>query len=1125
MKQKIKLLLKSQSVFAGGLLLASLFFLSEVCLAKGIVIPNFEPPKKEDVIWMESISVENLKINFLKETTPGRIAGRVVSENELSNIKKINYSIKSVTGSVFFEISEDEVDFDEAGAIKFDFSLEDIRLTKNSVLVVEVFNKKGNLMASGEQKVASQLFFADPEISNLEIEIKKEVGVASFDLVNQRDDIVAVWPRVEIYNLDETELVGKASGSFIGIGTEGKQSLSVEFQLPEDPQVYVLKALAESKDGVRLGGVLEKRFLIKGVFAHVKSFELLEEGLMAKKANFVFTGVTKPDLKLDVKINAVQEWEGTIVDKYQKIISVKSDKRGRFTGSVSFKLEEDSDYFMADVFVMRKDTIIGKEHLEKKIIVAPNLAAEIAKQREALEREEAMNKAKWWLSKDFLVWGVILIALILFATNNWLRLHKKNLWIFLLFTLSWQTALGYGDAELGDSPQVWWRHPVESWYYNPNPDDTDIPTVGFEHFSKLRMNGEILDALLTDVDPNALFASPVPDTKPTAILINFTKGGGAYDDWFGVATGDNSGDQDFDLEKMPTPQYDFSSVSRSVEFELEVDIQNPINPDDAYKTLIEDSPRVTLQEFLDREDGDWAYTVYFCMYGQLDDITCSDQGGSYPNSQWYAATPRILKIDSTDPTIDFAPQELHADRIAADKVTLETRIISRDGKRITRRQKVIELQGENLLYGTKDGERIETVRQRDDVVTRIGIVEARMIKLNQDLNDPFIPVEKETELLILLYGIDKTPVGSGGDGVGGLEQLLGSLEDQRDVDLNPAIIALDIEVATLTNTTIPGTEGEISTIDTDVLVLEAEIATLKASIKAIKDLSETAPVGLAIGCTDPGGVGFSDISYEVQVRGNFCDDATICDATGTRVFKVCDEVGNCVEGNENKIDWYDPVSPEISITLRKDNDGNGELDSDFTEGVIKSGNVIAFELSGATTDSRKKTNMPNPEDNSSVGPTLEYDYNENACGGNVNAPFYEDTVNSVCVETLSICANSATDRGDQELNNGGACNSFCEFGDGLTYIYNDGICLLDCDRRNLSICLPGILGRGENCSPGYPDYDNWFPDPATKQLGVPFVQENNCGDKRQAVGTATDVCSFISKFGCAPFTGAASFQP
>ena len=147
MKQKIKLLLKSQSVFAGGLLLASLFFLSEVCLAKGIVIPNFEPPKKEDVIWMESISVENLKINFLKETTPGRIAGRVVSENELSNIKKINYSIKSVTGSVFFEISEDEVDFDEAGAIKFDFSLEDIRLTKNSVLVVEVFNKKGNLMA------------------------------------------------------------------------------------------------------------------------------------------------------------------------------------------------------------------------------------------------------------------------------------------------------------------------------------------------------------------------------------------------------------------------------------------------------------------------------------------------------------------------------------------------------------------------------------------------------------------------------------------------------------------------------------------------------------------------------------------------------------------------------------------------------------------------------------------------------------------------------------------------------------------------------------------------------------------------------------------------------------------
>ncbi len=1084
------------SLSLGSLIFAFIFTLNSICFAKGLVIENFTPPKKEEVIWIDSVSVDNLKINFLKDSRAGKLVGRTFGETAFSNVGEVVYTIKSPTGAVFWKkIQKDDIVFEGNDTILFDLVFEGVRLPKGSKLVIDVFNKKNKLVANGEREVSSQIFFSDPEISDLSVNIIDKRGTVSFFLDNKSDKVVSVWPKIEIYNRDETELIGGGIGNFVGIDMNSKQKFDMKFDLPTVPQVYVLKAFTVNKHGMEVGGILKKNFLIKGFFAQIQSVEILDMDLFSDELTFVFTGVVQPKAKLEAEVKIIQEFEGSVVEVHKKTISVIANNKGRFKGSVGFKLKENADYFITDIAVRHEGIIIGKKHMEKEIIIAPTLEDAIEQQQKDKELEEKVEKVKWWLRKDLLVWGIVLFVLSLFAINNWSRLHKRLLLILIFSVFNSQLVRGYDNVEDTPSSTAWWRHPVVEWYYNPSPDNTAIPTAGFENFSKMRMNGEILNALNLDTDP--LFGSPAPDTKPVPIvLINFKKEGTIYDDWFAVDPGDTSGAQDFDPESF---QFDYLAVDRSVEFSFEVDIQ-----DASYKTLVETGPQVTLKEFLEREDGEWNYTVYFCMEG--GDTSCS--GG-----QWYATTARSLYIDSVPPIMNLehdlsSTQSLHRIQLGTLKTELATNILDRDNaiqikiiKRIIEESKIQE-------KDEKVGERSEKTRQREDVIRQIVIINERLSKISSDLSNEYLPNPSE-ERDILEAEQSR------------LETLLTSKVSQRD-SLRIEIEG-DVETGDLSGT--GGLNGEITTLEAGIAILEVEIVEaqdlvntlnpiiigLQDSIKTIKQTSKTNPVVLDLECDDGVGSECQSDAYHIETRGNFCDNADICDTAATRQLKLCDRVGNCEDSYSNEIDWYDPISPETIITFRNDSTEDGILDSNFIGDEIKAGNIMSFKLSDtATTDYRRK-------DSSTVGETLSFDYNENACGANANVPFFEDTINKICLEKLSSCANSAIDRGEQAIDIGGVCNSLCDEG----YIYHDGICYPDCDQRNLAICLPGILGRG-NCSDV--DFNDWSPDPSTVQNGVTFTQENNCGNRREALGTAEGECPNINVFGCAPFSGVASFQ-
>ncbi len=1063
-----------------NLFLVGFSFVFSTCLAKGIVIENFTPPKKEDVIFMDSYSVDNLKINFLKGTRPGKLVGKIFANSELVNVGDIVYTIKGPSGAVYWEKTQKK-DFlfnEDNKSISFSLVVRGLRLPEKSILSVEIFNKKNKLIARGETLTTLQKEFVGPELSNLKVILKEDRAIASFLLKNKRNKPITVSPKLEIYNRDETKLLSEEIGEQIEIKEGSDYEFKLKFKSPQIPQVYKIKAFVVNNNGISLGGELRRNFLVRGIFAQIQSADLLETDVKANEITFVFSGIVPAGTEMNADINLNQEFEGSIIEQKKEHIRIVSDKRGRFKGAVTFEIEKNSDYSIVDLSLSHNGTVIGKKHLEQELIIAPKLKDVIEKQKEDKELKEKVEKVKWWLRKDLLVWGVILLILSLIAINNWAHLYKKFFLVLLSTFFCSNLALGaYGETETGVAPTVWWNYPVESWYYNPNPDDNFINKAGFEYFSKIRMKGQILSDANLDADP--LFGDSNPNTKPSPIvLLNFKKG--THDGWFAIDPGDSF--QNFD----PPIENDYLAVDRSIEFAFEVDIQDTTNQrsDDA-------EPHQTLQDFLSQGDGEWQYAVYFCMGGGVGDYDCNDVG-----AQWYGTTDQTLKIDSTSPTLTLVHEsdpslELHKSRIqgledGADGLTVKT--LERDSKISEKRMKIMEKLQKEQDKKMKVGERIEKTRQREDIIKEIGIINARLTKIEDDLDDPYIPNDEKTKLQTEKNDLE-TEKNSLNNTKESLRLEIEGVTDTGDLSgtggLNGEIATLESEISVLT--------ADIQTAQTQIDALNGEILTLKTSIKEIKQTSMKDKVSLAITCNDAAMANCKEANYTVEVNGNFCSDEDPCDTGAIRQFKLCDQAGNCNDEKSNEIDWYDPVNPETTLVIKYDNDEDGIIDNDELaqdgSSSIKSGALLSFKLND-TTDFRRK-------DTSTVGDDLTFDFNSDACGANPDSKFFAkgDTVNR-CLEKVSVCAKSAIERGTINLKNGGECASFCD--EGYIYNYDDGLCYLDCDQRNLSICLPGILGRGD-CSEE--NFNDWSPETNTIPSGQEFIQENKCGNRRQVIGT------------------------
>ncbi|PID70711.1 hypothetical protein CSB37_01345 [bacterium DOLZORAL124_38_8] len=210
------------------------------------------------------------------------------------------------------------------------------------------------------------------------------------------------------------------------------------------------------------------------------------------------------------------------------------------------------------------------------------------------------------------------------------------------------------------------------------------------------------------------------------------------------------------------------------------------------------------------------------------------------------------------------------------------------------------------------------------------------------------------------------------------------------------------------------------------------------------------PITVTVQCNDGNSsAGCMESSYEVLVKGNFCDDNDICKKTAVRTYKICDKVRNCTE-QELVIKNYDTAAPSFSGSSAKlADEGGSEAQTETFGGVgmapaIKTFENFLFSLASVTDVSSAKTG-----------------FDADACGHKDSDESKDNIVkdNTRCVETKKVCSDGSYYRAENKWYQKGttSCTFSCPGDDG-SETNPEGLVQVDCEtvRENSEgkCCLP-----------------------------------------------------------------------
>ncbi len=649
---------------------------------------------------------------------------------------------------------------------------------------------------------------------------------------------------------------------------------------------------------------------------------------------------------------------------------------------------------------------------------------------------------------------------------------KNRFWMILLIIIS---SFGLNNFIVLAEPspvvsKAYWSYPQEGQFYNPKATGPEA------NFAKIPFRIRILDDLIEASDP--LFKPN--NKKPSSVLLRLTKDG---------------------TDGYYAPNINDVTITDNIQLDFVID--------SAIDTLVDGQ---SLGTFL--TDGTWQYELSICMNGI--DTQCA--GG-----ELYQSAPRTLKIDTTPPDVSFkydegSTQEPHMPQVRAitwgtswTGVKPTTFVVNslyaliKDFKDNILPQIVpVEMNPEELrAKQVAEYELFQKSREKDQLIEKLTQIDDR-IETTKNAIEAFNEIDIENNLIqsVQLSGFQ--------------EELLGQNHGKDTVSLSPntsveTLLEVSnpnyglMEQAELIRQRLYGPTGEVgnqsgligaiesleqtvtapqvtlsvppSFVPLEGKSLPAIIINKMEAVKAIKATSKnkTDHVDLEISCDDQGGSGCGQAIYHLEINGNFCDDATVCDTTGTRKIKICDKVGNCIdpETHQNIIDWYDAVAPGVTLPTRPSS-------------TVSTGTPLQFDLSNGLSETDfDKIDLRRKDSLSTEGRTLNDDFNEDACGANSDSPLVAK--GDVCLEKQQVCITDNMKQGTIDNEVGGSCVANCPDG----YIENEtGICVLACSRSRLSFCLP-FKTDGASC---LRDASSWMPKTGTK----PFIQTNNCGDQRQA---------------------------
>ena len=1066
--------------FRLSFLILALFVLGGEGLAKSIVPPQgYIPPKEADIIRIESISIDPLNVDFLAPDGPNEITGRVVGFSQKLDLENINFVIHDVNGGVLWRYKFNERSPDirwdtrRDKALMFSFDLTGVFLSKGAYLEVLGVSRTGATVASGEERLPLGDLQAVLSLKDVRVKFKNEVSAfASFGIDNpfKEEQVLGVVMALEREN---GKLVSSVERNAVKARPDRQTSMVIPFEPPEDPGVYVVRLNLLDEAGEPMGAEFTEKFVIDGDFARINVFEFIPLMEGEEEIQFVYKVTAKDGDRINANLSVQHFAQGVSVEETTHRQKVELTKNV-FEGLMKIGVRPEVDVLEATLTITRKggDVLAVK----KETIAIERVAAQVAANKTGREKQREASK---WKAPGWILWGALPFLILLVALANWAGVWgRKFIWFITLSTVGMSSVQASTIA-----PQAWWLHPVSSWYFNTTPD------TGFEDFSKTRFQASMLSGLSltssTLFTPNSLVPNDA-DGRPASLILRFTNGS---------VTGDLALDVSLPscLDSPPPNPFDWRDctdidglvITENAEFIFDADFASG-----TMAFVSAGSPNVP--DFL--VDGSWDFEVLFCM-GDSPGVNCT-------TGQYYGTTAKIIQIDKTEPDLSIEydgdpTKRLIKPLISTDDVTLGTQLNAYGLALADRHAKVQQQKNEQALLSQKTNQYDHRGFLIGDLNDQIAILDYQTSQINEQLADSLLgdPSPERTALNVEKAALE-------GERSGAQSQIT-LLQGQQSA-LNTQIAGHTSTIATLT-TDITARESEITTLQSNAV---GSIPALQLSINTEKRKSGRDFVAVDVACDEASGSRCRTGSYPIRVKGNFCDDTDdgsnldplekICDHAGVNGVSVCDQVGNCtdssLEAHQIEIDWYDPIVPEIlSVTVPTNGKASAGIQIPVTpQDLRRNDAVVVADHAGGQ-------------------------FNSHACGYTTDSPLYN--AGSECRDRFQICSISPTKRGIKNVASGAgaACATRCDDG----FIYDDqtndgidnGLCLPECDQRNLNMCLPAILDRGDCID----DPLSWAPDPSTIGSGVEFSQTNNCGKRRQSVGTSGASCSNPNTFGCAQY--------
>ncbi|GEM_PF-5485730 len=455
--------------------------------------------QEAQVVQIKTITIQPLKVDF-NSVSKGVIRGEISGKVTTTELQTVVFRIENhpEKDEIWRESIPWDNDFSVEGNIDipFQFDVSEIAIADKFVFAVDLLDKKGSLIATGQIGAQAPKDNVQLRTSNItDLTIQKSENVQVSVLFTNGKVAQKVRPELTLteHAIDGDVVFVLNDEAFVSVGENEQKTFSLSFSVPTNPENYIVSVRMIDARNDAVTGFLRDSFLVEGDFAEIKTIQVTPDKVLSagETVEFSIFGVAdgnRGPLEMSLTALIMPQKEGVAPLQETRSIVVSEDS---FAETFAFNLPVSTKEFNITAQLSRDGKMIEEKNMPYSAI-KQSAKSLLDIQKEVVDR---------YSDGGFEVWMILVFALAVIVLFVSLLHRKKRLNLILLLVLPF---LGISSASA-----AWvasWQYPLDGETFNHQSTD------GFE---TMIFMGSISDS----VSAEGYF-----QTFPTAVYVEFTKG-------------------------------------------------------------------------------------------------------------------------------------------------------------------------------------------------------------------------------------------------------------------------------------------------------------------------------------------------------------------------------------------------------------------------------------------------------------------------------------------------------------------------------------------------------------------------------------------------------------------------